>query len=59
MLSRITPNPDANPPIQEVATIQTTSAKLQINNAKLFVPPLSINNNIKLIVLFYLCHFVY
>ena len=27
-------NPDANPPVVDVAAIQTTSAKFQINNAK-------------------------
>ena len=42
------PNPDANPTVQEVAAIQTTSATFQKNNAKLYVPVvnLSINDNI-------------
>ena len=42
-------NPDANPTVQEEAAIQTTSAIFQINNAKLYVPivTLSINDNIK------------
>ena len=35
---RIPANPDANPPIEEVAVIQTTGATLQINNAQLYVP---------------------
>ena len=41
-------NPDANPPVPEVAAIQTTGATFQINNAKLYVlaVTLSINNNI-------------
>ena len=42
---------DANPPVQEVAAIQTPGAAFQINNAKLYVPvvTLSINDNIKLL----------
>ena len=46
---RIPPNPDANPPVQEVVAIQTSSATSQINNAKLYVgvATLSINYNIK------------
>ena len=48
IVSRIPPNPDANPPVQEVGAVQTTSAIFQINNAKLYVPvvTLSINDNI-------------
>ena len=44
-------NPDANPLVPDVASIQITSATLQINNAKLYVPvvTLSINYNIKLL----------
>ena len=43
------PNPNANPDVEEVAAVQTTSATFQINNAKLYVPDitLSINDNIK------------
>ena len=42
-------NSYANISVQEVAAIQTTDASLQINNAKLYVPvvTLSINDNIK------------
>ena len=41
-------SPDANPPVQEVPAIQTSAATFQINNAKLYVPvvTLSINDNI-------------
>ena len=44
---KIPPNQDQ--PVQNVAAIQTTSATLQINNAKLYVPvvTLFINVNIK------------
>ena len=46
---RILGNPDANSPVQEVPAIQTTAATFQINNAKLYVPvvTLSINDIIK------------
>ena len=46
---RVPPNKDANPPVQEMASIQTTGATFQINNAKFNVPvvTLSINDNIK------------
>ena len=46
---RIPGNPDANPPVQEVALMQTTGATFEINNAKLYVPvvTLSTNDNIK------------
>ena len=46
---RISANLDTTPPVQEVATTQTTGATFQINNAELYVPvvTLSINNNIK------------
>ena len=49
ILPRIPGNPDANPPVQEVAAIQATGATFQINNAKLYVPvvTLSINDNKK------------
>ena len=42
-------DPDANPAVSDAAAIQATSAKFQINNAKLYVLviTLSINNNIK------------
>ena len=42
-------DPDANRPVSDAAAIQATSAKFQINNAKLYVLviTLSINNNIK------------
>ena len=45
----ISANPDANPPVQEVVAIQTTGATFQINNAKLYVPvvTLPINDSIK------------
>ena len=46
---RVPPNTDANPPVQEMASIQTNGATFQINNAKFYVPVvrLSINDNIK------------
>ena len=49
IVPRIRGNQDANQPVQEVAAIQTTWATFQINNAKLYVPvvTLSINDNIK------------
>ena len=42
-------DPDANPPVPEVAAIQTTGATFQITNAKLYVLvfTLSINYNVK------------
>ena len=42
-------NPDANSPVQEVTAMQTTVAKFQINNDKLYVSvvTLSTNDNIK------------
>ena len=42
-------NPEANPAVPGVAAIQTTGTSFQINNAKLYVPvvTLSINDNIK------------
>ena len=30
-------NPDANPPVQKVAEVQTTGATFRIKNAKLYV----------------------
>ena len=41
--------PDANPPVVNVAAIQTTGGTFQINNSKICVPAvaLSINDNIK------------
>ena len=49
MIPIIPGNPDANPPVQEVPAIQTTAATFQMNNAKLYVPvvTLSMNDNIK------------
>ena len=46
---RISGNPDANPPVQEVPAIQTTAPTFQINTTKLYFPfvALSINDNIK------------
>ena len=40
-------NPDANPSLQDVAAIQTTGTTFKINDAKLYVPvvTLSINDN--------------
>ena len=35
---RVPPNTDANPPAQEMASIQTNGATFQINNAKFYVP---------------------
>ena len=42
-------NPNANPPIPVLAAMQTNSTTFQINNAKFYVPvvTLSINDNIK------------
>ena len=42
-------NLDANPPVQEVVAIQTTTATFQINNAKFYVlvVTLFVNDNIK------------
>ena len=42
-------NLHANPPVSAAMAIQTTSAAFQINNAKLYVPvvTLSINDEIK------------
>ena len=49
VIPRIPGNPDTNPPVQEVAAIHKTSATFQINNAKLYVPfvTLPINDVIK------------
>ena len=46
---RVPPNPEANPPVQEVLPIQTTGATFQIDNARRYVPvvTLSINDNLK------------
>ena len=45
---RIPGNPDANPPVPVMAAIQTPAGTFQINNAKLYVPvvTLTINDNI-------------
>ena len=45
--TRIPANPNANPPVQEVAAIGTTGATFQINNAKLYVPVVILSINIK------------
>ena len=44
-------NPNANPPITDVAAIQTTRPTFEINNAKLYVwvVTLSINDNIRIL----------
>ena len=39
------PNPDANPPVQEVAAIKKTSAAFQISNDKPYVPVVTLSNN--------------
>ena len=44
---RIPANPNANPPVQEVAAIATTWATFQINNAKLYVSVVILSINIK------------
>ena len=51
MIPVVPDNPNASPPVPDVATIETTSATFQINNAKLYVPvvTLSINDNIRLL----------
>ena len=48
---RVPLNPDANPSAKEVAAIQTTGATFQINDAKLYVPVVTLltNDNIKLL----------
>ena len=45
----VPPNTDANPLVQEMASIQKTGATFQINNAKFYVPvvTLSINDKIE------------
>ena len=47
IIPRIPGNQNANPPVQEVAAIQNTAATFPINNAKLYIPvvTLSINDN--------------
>ena len=49
VITRIPGNPDADPPVLEEPEIQTTPATVQINNAKIYVPvvTLSINDNMK------------
>ena len=44
---RIPANPNANPPVQEVAAIATTWATFQINDAKLYVSVVILSINIK------------
>ena len=47
---RIPANPDANPPAQEVAAIQTARATLQIDNIKIYVPVVALSlNDLKII----------
>ena len=48
IIPAVSGNPDANPPVPDVPALQT-SATFPINNAKLYVPvvTLSINDNIK------------
>ena len=48
MIPRIPPNLEANPPVQDVAAIQKTSATFQINNAKLSVPVATLSTNDKI-----------
>lgn len=50
IIHRTPANLDANPPVQEVAVIQTTAATFQINNAKLFVPAVTffVNKSIRI-----------
>ena len=47
IIPRIPGNPDANQPVQEMPTIQTTAGIFQINNVPAVT--LSINNNIKIL----------
>ena len=51
IIRRIPGNKDPNSPIHEVPAIQTTAATFQINNAKLYVPfvTLSISDNINIL----------
>ena len=44
-------NSDVNPAVQKMPEIQTTAARFQINNAKLYVPfvTLSIYDNLKVL----------
>ena len=48
---RVVGNPDVNPPVPGVGTIQTTGETFPRNNAKFYVPcvTLSINDNIKFV----------
>ena len=49
IMPRVSGNPRANPPTLDVKVIQTTGATFQINNAKIYIPviTLSINDNIE------------
>ena len=47
LISRIVLGPDANPPVQKVAVMQTTRTKFQINNAKLYVAVVTFSKNDK------------
>ena len=49
IIPRVPGNPRANPPTLDVKAIQTTGATFQINNAKIYIPviTLSINDNIE------------
>ena len=42
---RVADNPNANPPVLAVTAIQTTSPKVQINNAKLYVTVAVLSSN--------------
>ena len=47
--ARVVAEPDANPSVLDMVAIQTTGSTFEMNNAKLFVPfvTLNINDNIK------------
>ena len=44
IIPRIPRDPDADPPVLGMETIQTTSATFQINNAKFYVPVVTLSN---------------
>ena len=44
-IPRITGNPDANPPVQEVVAIQTTGVIFPINNAIIYGPVVTLSIN--------------
>ena len=43
--SPVVSNPDAHPPVLDVAAIQISGVKFQINNAKLYVSVATLPNN--------------